>query len=180
MVENLRRNRLIVPVALMTYANPVLRYGIKKFCRHALLSGADGFIVPDLPTEEAKELIEESRPLGLNTIFLASPTSPPSRLRQIAKCSTGFIYDVSVTGITGARVSLPSEVARQVRSIKRMTQTPVCVGFGISRASQVRRVARVADGVIIGSALLDAIGKAKSPIRAAVKFLKPLRRACHG
>lgn len=179
MVENLRRSQVILPIALLTYANPVLRYGIKRFCRETLLSGADGFIIPDLPLEEAGELIDEARPLGLNTIFLAAPTSPASRLRRIVKETTGFVYYVSLTGVTGARASLPGEVVTQVRAIQRMTDVPVCVGFGISRPAQVREVIRVADGVIVGSALLDAIGRSRSPVKAAVQFLKPLRRACH-
>ena len=178
-VEGLRKRRVTLPIALMTYANPVFRYGINRFSRECLTSGADGLIVPDLPPEEGEPLIGSCRPLGINTIFLAAPTSTLSRLRRIVRASTGFIYYVSLTGVTGARRSVPPEVGSQVRAIKRLTALPVCVGFGISRPAQVREVVRVADGAIIGSAFLDAIRGARSCVRAAVRFIRPLRAACH-
>ncbi|MBI3317596.1 MAG: tryptophan synthase subunit alpha [Candidatus Omnitrophica bacterium] len=180
-VENLRRRQVILPIALMTYVNPVLQYGIKRFCRESLLSGADGFIVPDLPPEEAEELVEAARPLGLNTIFLAAPTSPSERLRRILRVSTGFVYYVSLTGVTGARASLPAQVVQEVRAIQRMTPLPVCVGFGVSAPRQVRELLRAADGVIVGSALLEEIGKAPSnPAGRLRAFVRALKEACHG
>ncbi len=179
-VRMLRRQGVALPVALLTYYNPVYRYGVRRFCRDSAEHGVDGLIIPDLPPEEAAELVKSARSFGIDTIFLASPTSPPERLNRIARSSRGFIYYVSLTGVTGARGSLPEEVSTPVVRLKKMTDLPVCVGFGISRAEQVRRVARVADGVIVGSALLDSIGRSRSPVKAAVNFIRPLRAACHG
>ncbi len=177
-VEGLRRRRVILPIALLTYFNPVLQYGTSRFLRRSLDSGVDGFVIPDLPPEEAEDWVRAARPLGLNTIFLATPTSPPGRLRRIVDQSTGFIYAVSLTGVTGAKESLPRELTSYVRAIRRMTRLPVCVGFGLSRPSQVREILKVADGVIVGSALLDAIGKSRSPVEAAAEFIRPFKRAC--
>lgn len=178
-VEGLRHRGIRVPLALMTYFNPVHRYGIEAFCRDSASCGVDGVMVPDLPPEEAGELNRAAQQCGLDTIFFAAPTSPHWRLRKIAQVSNGFIYYVSLTGVTGARTSLPREVASHVRSIQRMTHLPVCVGFGISRPAQVREVARVADGVIVGSRLLEVIGAGQSPIKAASTFIRKLREACH-
>jgi len=177
-VRKLRDSKISVPIALMTYTNPVLRYGVEKFCRDCSRSGVDGLILPDLPPEEAGELLKAARPRGIDVVFLAAPTSPAPRLRRIARDSSGFIYYVSLTGVTGARASLPAEVAAHVRSIKQMTDLPVCVGFGISGAEQVREVARIADGVIVGSALLDRIRRSeKDPVRQAALFVRKLRTA---
>lgn len=179
-VRTLRRQGVALPIALLTYYNPVYRYGVRRFCRDSAQAGVDGLIIPDLPPEEAGDLVKSARPFGIDTIFLASPTSPPGRLNRIVRSSRGFIYYVSLTGVTGARGWLPEEVSTPVNRLKRMTHLPVCVGFGISRPDQVRRVARVADGVIVGSALLDRIGRSGSPVKAAVNFIRPLRAACHG
>lgn len=178
-VKQLRRRRIGLPIVLMTYMNPVHRYGIERFCRDSASAGVDGIIVPDLPPEEAADFVKAARRFGIDTIFLAAPTSPVSRLQRIIRASRGFLYYVSLTGVTGARASLPKEIAAHVRSIKRMTDLPVCVGFGISRPAQVREVVQVADGVIVGSALLDRIGRSRAPAKAAVQFMKPLRKACH-
>ena len=179
-VETLRRRHKDLPLVLMRYYNPVSRFGVKQFCRTAARVQADGLIVPDLPPEEAKELLGSARPAGLDTIFLAAPTSPASRLKQIARCSSGFIYYVSLTGVTGARAALPEQIQSHVRSIKRMTSLPVCVGFGISRPDQVRRVVQAADGVIIGSALLNVIKRSgRNSWRGVAGFVRQLREACH-
>ena len=180
LVAQMRRAGQEVPMALMTYYNPVFRYGLRNFCRDAAASGVDGLIVPDLPPEEAGDLLHAARPAGLDTIFLAAPTSPPERVRRIAKVSSGFIYYVSLTGVTGSRAALPPEISAQVKGIKRMTNRPVCVGFGISRPAQVTEAVRVADGAIIGSALLETIGRAKrNPVKAVAGFIRPMRKACH-
>ncbi|MBI1953325.1 MAG: tryptophan synthase subunit alpha [Candidatus Omnitrophica bacterium] len=177
-VERLRGRGITLPIALMTYFNPVLRYGPARFCRDAVSAGADGVIVPDLPPEEAAELIRPARRENLDTIFLAAPTSPRERIRGIVRASRGFLYYVSLTGVTGARARLPVSLTDHVRLIKRMTTLPVCVGFGISRPDQVRAVTRVADGVIVGSALLAAVGRSGRPVAAASRFIRSLRRAC--
>ena len=179
-VRLLRRRGVRVPLVLMTYYNPVLRYGLSRFCRESAASGADGLIVPDLPPEEAGDLKEQARARGLDLIFLAAPTSPPERLKKIARASTGFLYYVSLTGVTGARRSLPKEAAAQVRRIRRMTPLPVCVGFGVSRLDQVRELTRAADGVIVGSALLQVIGRAgPHPGPRVRRFLQRLKRGTH-
>lgn len=177
-VRRLRRGKVLLPLALMTYYNPVLHYGLSRFCRDSRSAGVDGLIVPDLPPEEAGDLVKAARPAGLDTIFLAAPTSPRERLRRVAKLSTGFIYYVSLTGVTGVRRSLPPQIGAQVRAIKKVTSLPVCVGFGISGSAQARRVARVADGVIVGSALINLIRRSgrRAP-RATYRFLRSLKRA---
>jgi tryptophan synthase alpha chain len=145
------------PLVIMTYFNPVFRYGLKTFANDCRGCGIDGVIIPDLPPEEAGSWIKEAREANLDTIFLASPTSPPKRIKKVSKCSRGFIYYVSVTGVTGARDKLPKDLEIAVRQIKRQTQKPVAVGFGISNPDQSREVGRFADGVIIGSAIVKLV-----------------------
>ena len=178
-VARLRRFGIRLPIALMTYYNPIFHYGLKRFCRDAVSSGADGIIVPDLPPEESQELKEAARRAHLETIFLASPTSSRQRFASIARVSSGFIYYVSLTGVTGARKQLPKEMGTHVRVLRRMTRLPICVGFGVSRPEQIRQVTKVADGAIVGSALIDVI--ARSGRRApemSQRFLKKLKEAC--
>ena len=152
------------PLVLMTYFNPVFCFGLKDFAEGCQKSGVDGVIIPDLPPEEAGLWISEARRMNLDTIFLVAPTSPPERIRLVSRCSRGFIYYVSVTGVTGTRENLPEEVGLAVKRIKEISQKPVAVGFGISSPEQAKRVSRFADGVIIGSAIVKIIGEnLKSP-----------------
>jgi len=152
------------PLVLMTYFNPVFCFGLKDFAEGCQKSGVDGVIIPDLPPEEAGLWISEARRMNLDTIFLVAPTSPPERIRLVGRCSRGFIYYVSVTGVTGTRENLPEEVGLAVKRIKEISQKPVAVGFGISSPEQAKRVSRFADGVIIGSAIVKIIGEnLKSP-----------------
>ncbi|MCX5667762.1 MAG: tryptophan synthase subunit alpha [Candidatus Omnitrophica bacterium] len=146
-----------IPIAFMTYYNPILKYGVEKFVKSCEYNGVDGVIIPDLPYEEAKDLIRCARRVKVATIFLAAPTSTKRRIKDIVKNSTGFIYYVSLTGVTGPRKKLPPEVASNVRTIKFMTRKPVAVGFGISAPGQARSIARIADGVIVGSAIVKII-----------------------
>ena len=176
------RPRLRVPLVCLTYWNPVLQFGAgpAAFVRAVHQSGFSGIIVPDLPVEEGAPLRQAASREGLATIFLAAPTSPPDRLRAIAKASEGFIYYVSVTGTTGVRRILPPELFHGVRQLKLLTTKPVCVGFGISTPSQAALVARVADGVIVGSALVRAIAGMRgrdSIVRAAASIVRRLRHA---
>ncbi len=153
-----------IPLVLMTYFNPILRYGLKEFAEGCQKSGVDGVIIPDLPPEEAGLWISEARRMSLDTIFLMAPTSPSERIRLVSRCSRGFIYYVSVTGVTGTRENLPEEVGLAVKRIKEISQKPVAVGFGISSPEQAKRVSRFADGVIVGSAIVKIIGEnLKSP-----------------
>lgn len=180
-VSRLRRRGIDLPIALMTYANPVFQYGLKRFSEDCLHNGVDGVIIPDLPPEEAGEWIQAARPSEVDTIFLAAPTSDRSRLRKVARASTGFIYFVSLTGVTGARDSLSSSWVPRLRVLKQLTGLPVCVGFGISTPAQVKRVARFADGVIVGSALLNLMGSGGNGMLKKVKsFVQGLKRACRG
>jgi tryptophan synthase alpha chain len=137
-------------------------------------------IIPDLPIEEAREAISLSRKENVALIFLIAPTSPKARIGKIAAKSTGFIYYVSLTGVTGARKKLPPEVLANVRLVKSLTDKPVAVGFGISDAKQARYIAGVADGVIVGSAIVKIIGEKKNTIARVSKLAKNLANAIHG
>lgn len=156
------RQRCEIPLALMTYYNPVLRFGEKNFFDKAKQVGIDGVIIPDLPVEEAGQIIQGGRRQGIATIFFVSPTTTPQRLKKIAQASTGFIYYVSVTGVTGSRNRLPSSLLQHLRLVKRLTQKPLCVGFGVSTPRQIKMINRIADGVIVGSAIIQQISKNRS------------------
>ena len=144
-----------IPIALMSYYNPIFRMGEETFCKAAHEVGIDGLIVPDLPPEQAESLLEIAPRYNLATIFLAAPTSPPERMQLIASVSTGFIYCVSVTGVTGARETLSDEVASMIAELRKHTDKPICVGFGISTPEQAEQVAQVADGAIMASAIIN-------------------------
>jgi tryptophan synthase alpha chain len=159
MCRDLRLRGVEQPFCGMTYFNPLYRYGVERFVEDAVAAGLDGLIVPDLPPEEAEDLIQACRKAGLATIFLLAPTSTDERIRLVAAHSTGFIYLVSVTGITGARSELPPDLAKFVQRVRRVTSLPLAVGFGIGTGRQAAAVAEVADGVIVGSALVRAAGE---------------------
>jgi tryptophan synthase alpha chain len=173
----LRGNGLAQPLLLMGYYNPILAYGIERFVADATSAGADGFIVPDLPIEEANELEDAARTSGRALVFLIAPTSPQERIAAIAARSTGFTYLVSLTGVTGARDALPFGLADFVAGVRAVTHTPLAVGFGISTQAQARAVAAIADGVIVGSALINAVRAGSDPQSAASSFVAGLRAA---
>ena len=152
-----RLKEIDISLVLMGYFNPIFQYGLKDFARDCHRNGIDGVIIPDLPPEEAGLWIGEARRMNLDTIFLIAPTSPPERIRLVARCSRGFIYYVSVTGVTGAREKLPEELELAVKRIKGHSRKPVVVGFGISTPEQAKTVSRFADGVIVGSAIVKII-----------------------
>jgi tryptophan synthase alpha chain len=156
MVATLRAEARL-PIVLMTYYNPVLAFGLKAFARTAADAGVDGLIVVDLPPEESALLRAETTAAGLDVIHFVAPTSTPSRMRLIARASQGFIYLVSLTGVTGERQDLPPDLAAQVRALRLVTTMPICVGFGISRPEQAAAVGRLADGVIVGSAIVRLV-----------------------
>ena len=171
------REKSEIPIVLMTYYNPVYRYGIKNFTEAAKKCGVDGVIVPDLPPEEANDLIKQSKKRDLKHIFLLSPTSSYERMKLVSKKSSGFIYYVSLTGVTGARRKLPPEITDKVKKIKRLTKKPVCVGFGISTPKQAGAIAKIADGVIVGSAIIKMIEKNikhKNLVEKTGKFVNTL------
>lgn len=146
-----------IPLIFMSYYNPIFKYGEEKFVRDAVKAGVDGVIVPDLPPEEAESLIRHSRDKGLDTIFLLAPTSDEDRIKRVSKKSTGFIYYVSLTGVTGAREGISKDIGKMTRKIKAYTKLPVAVGFGISKPEQAKEVSLWADGVIVGSAIVKVI-----------------------
>jgi tryptophan synthase alpha chain len=153
----IRKNAPELPLVVMTYYNPILRYGLERYAADAKAAGADAHIVTDLTPEEAGEWKRISAANGLDTVFLLAPTSTLERIAVVAQLSSGFIYCVSRTGVTGAREDIPAELTEVVGTIKAQTETPVCVGFGISKPEHVQRIAAFADGVVVGSALVDLI-----------------------
>lgn len=150
------RQKSDVPIVLMTYFNPVLQYGLERFAKDAKRAGADGVLLTDVPPEEAGEWIEIARRNELATVFLLAPTSTDERIRLVSEIGTGFIYCVSRTGVTGEREQLPEELPQLVARIRRHTDKPIAVGFGISKPEHVAAVAQMegADGVVVGSALV--------------------------
>jgi len=178
-VRNIRR-RSQLPVALMTYYNPVFHYGLGRFVKDAKAAGVDGLVVPDLPPEEAGDLLKFSRKAGLSVVFFAAPTTTNQRLRKVVKAATGFVYYVSLTGVTGARKSLPADLIKNVRRVKAATSKPVCVGFGISTPQQVKAVGAVADGVIVASAIIKEIeknAKRRDLVPLTARYVASLARA---
>ncbi len=156
LVKSLRKETQI-PLCLMTYYNIIYCFGKKRFLSLASNSGVDGIIIPDLPPEEDREFVGACRKHNIDTIFFLSPTTPPDRIPFINKNSRGFIYYVSLTGVTGARDKLPPDLIKNLRMIKRYVDKPVCVGFGVSRPRQISKIYSVADGVIVGSAIIKKI-----------------------
>ncbi len=177
LVRDLRRG-VDRPVLLLTYFNPVVQFGIDRFCAEAREAGVDGVVVPDLPADEADGLIAPAREAGLDTIFLVAPTTSDERIRLASERSRGFVYCVSLTGVTGVRAEVPPEVVDLVRRVKALIALPVCVGFGISTAEQAEAIARVADGVIVGSALVGLVERSAPGAEGALTgYLQRLREA---
>ena len=159
--------RLKAALVVMTYYNPVLRMGLQRFAASASQAGVSGVIVPDLPPEEAGPWLEAARGAGLDTIFMAAPTTPPERLEVIRECCRGFLYYVSMTGVTGAGLNVDQELARGVARVRQGSSLPVAVGFGVAESAQARALAGLADGVIVGSALVKRAQQAAGPGQAA-------------
>jgi tryptophan synthase alpha chain len=180
----------------MGYYNPMLSYGLEKFIRDAKEAGADGFIIPDLPMEEAEEFYAaqsavEARMVGDNRpstsaqdeylplIQMLAPTSPDERMEAIARNAKGFIYLVSVTGVTGERREISNDLGALIARVRAHTSAPVCVGFGIGTPEQAQQVGQLADGVIVGSACVKTIGESQKPVETAKQFAKKFREAVH-
>jgi tryptophan synthase alpha chain len=176
-VASLRRGGVRVPLVLMGYYNPILQLGLEPFAERAAAVGVDGVIVPDLPPEESDPLRSLLRARSIDLIFLLAPTSTGDRLRQVAAHSGGFLYLVSLTGVTGARKRMASGLAEWVAQVRSATDLPVAVGFGISTPDQAAEVACFSDGVIVGSALIQALGAASDPAASAAAFTASLRAA---
>lgn len=170
------RARVAVPIVLLSYYNPLLQYGLQRFCADAAAAGVDGLVVPDLPPDEAGELLAPARAASLDVSFLLAPTSTDARIRLAAERSSGFIYCVSLIGVTGVRDRLSGEVEGLVGRIRQLTTLPVCVGFGVSTPEQAREVGAVADGVIVGSAIVALLEQPDGEERL-VEFAGSLRAA---
>ena len=151
------KGKINTPLIIMTYYNPVYRFGVDRFLNNAENAGVSGIMVVDLPIEEASYFIRKSRKLDIDTIFFVTPETQKNRIKEIVKVSRGFIYYISVAGITGPRSLSFSSIYNNIRYIKKFSNIPVCVGFGIHKRSQVRELSRISDGVIIGSALAKFI-----------------------
>jgi tryptophan synthase alpha chain len=181
MVAALRARGMMTPALLMGYTNPILAYGEAAYVRDAAAAGADGFIVPDLPPEEAGELEALAAAAGLVLVPFLAPTSDPARVRRIAARARGFVYMVSLTGVTGTDEGPDVELASFVERVKAQATVPVAVGFGIKTAAQAAAVGRYADGVIVGSALIrtvdEAIEATGEPAAAARDYVAALRAA---
>ncbi len=165
-----------IPLVFMTYFNPVFSYGLEGFCRACASSGIDGLIIPDLPPEEGSELEAITQKQDIDLIYLLAPTTTEERIRLLAERSRGFIYLVSVTGVTGVRDNLPPGLEAFVTKVRKIASQPLCVGFGISTPEQARRVAQIADGVIVGSRIIQLMetDDFTSPVG---NFIKELRHA---
>ena len=170
------RQQVEIPLVFMTYYNPVLKFGLEQFCSKCAEVGIDGLIIPGPPPEEGKELEKSTKRHGLDLVYLLSPASTEERIKLVTSRSSGFIYIVSLTGVTGARDKLPEELESFVASVRKRTEKPLCVGFGVSTPEQARRVAKVADGVIVGSRIIQLLDEDKS-LGNACSFIKCLREA---
>ena len=178
------RKKSEVPIVLFGYYNPIFTYGLKKFAKEVKAAGADGVLVVDLPPEECDELKDELDSNGVDFIFLLTPTSDDRRIKLVASKASGFIYFVSVTGVTGARKSLSSDIPKYVRRIRRHTKLPIGVGFGVSTPAQAKEVAKCADGAVVGSAIINIIaensGKRGRLLGRMGSFVSALKRGVEG
>jgi tryptophan synthase alpha chain len=170
------RQQVEIPLVFMTYYNPVLKFRLEQFCLKCAEVGIDGLIIPDLPPEEGQELEKSTGRHGLNLIYLLSPASTEERIKLVTSRSSSFIYLVSLIGVTGARDKLPEELEGFVARVKARTKKPLCVGFGVSTPEQARRIAKIADGVIVGSRIIQLI-KEDNSLKDLCSFVKSLRDA---
>ena len=171
MVENFRKTNTTTPIVLMGYFNPIFIYGADKFVSDAKAAGVDGLLIVDLPSEEEDELFLPCQKAGLDFIRLATPTTDAKRLPNVLKNSSGFLYYVAVAGITGAAGATPTALKPALDAIRAHTDLPICVGFGIKTPEDAKAMAQIADGVVVGSALVDLISK-KTDLSAFVQSLK--------
>jgi len=177
------RPRTDVPLLLMGYANPFYAMGARQFTAAAADSGVDGVIVPDLPPEEGADFYGAAEDAGLDAVLLAAPTTRPERLAMLAERTRGFLYFVSLTGVTGARAAVAADLEKRVRRARTLCALPVCVGFGVSTPEHAREIGRYADGVVVGGALVDRIERAATPdeaVDAAARFIASLKAPLRG
>jgi len=168
--------KIAIPLVFMTYYNPVFNFGLEAFCQSCTEAGISGLIIPDLPPEEGEELEAITHKYNLDLIYLLAPTSTEERIATVAARSRGFIYLVSLTGVTGARQTLPPELESFVKRVRQKAKQPLCVGFGVSNPEQARRVAKMADGVIVGSRLIQLVEE-DTTLSSLKAFILSLREA---
>ena len=176
-VRDLRAQGVGIPLMLMGYYNPIITHGEARFAHAAAAAGANGIIIPDLPPEEATALEDSCRQHGLALSYLLAPTSTEARIRLVGQKATGFVYLVSLTGVTGARAKLPSTLSDFVARARRYVSLPLAVGFGISSTAQAQQVGQLADGVIVGSKLINVAHKADDPVDACETFVREMVEA---
>ena len=178
MVRDFRATNQATPIVLMGYYNPIYARGVEVFLDDAQQAGVDGLIVVDLPPEEDEELCIPAQKAGLNFVRLATPTTDPRRLPAVLSNTSGFVYYVSITGITGAATANSEAVAPEVARIKAATELPVCVGFGVKTPEDAAAISQVADGAVVGSAIVDRIGSGE-PVGTVLEFVRALASATH-
>lgn len=169
------RSRANVPLAFMTYLNPVINYGEERFCGDCAAAGMDGLIIPDLPPGELPELDAAAHKYSIDTIYFTAPNSSEERIRKVAQSSNGFIYMVSVTGVTGVRNSLSADLDNVISKVRWITDKPLCIGFGISGTAQAVEAVKLADGIIIGSRIIQLMEDANRSYEKLCHFIKDIR-----
>jgi len=176
------RQKTAIPLILMGYYNPILQYGLERTAQEAKALGVDGFIIPDLPLEEAGPWRRAAVAAGLAPIFLAAPTSGAARIQKASRFTRGFLYYVSVTGITGARQTLPADLVAALKEVHSLVKCPLAVGFGISTPEQVQGLAPYVDGVVVGSAIVQRVAKLRGPelIKEVGDFIAALKKPLRG
>ncbi|MFN0061696.1 MAG: tryptophan synthase subunit alpha [Myxococcaceae bacterium] len=177
LVARIRQRGVNVPLVLMGYMNPMVAMGMEAFCTEAHAAGADGLIIPDLPLDEADAYRPATQRAGLDLILLAAPTTPSERVTRISQTSSGFLYFVSVTGVTGSRTTLPPGLPETLAKVRAASRLPVAVGFGISQPEHVARLAPHADAIVVGSALVDAFHRAKGDVGPVLELTRALKAA---
>ena len=173
MVKDFRKTENETPIILMGYYNPIYSYGVERFIKESVEIGVDGLIIVDLPPEEDQELCIPANKAGLSFIRLATPTTDDKRLPRVLENTSGFVYFVSITGITGARAPKPEEVAPDVARIKKATDLPVCVGFGVKTPEMAKAISNIADGVVVGSSIVNLIAEER-PVKEVLEFIRSL------
>lgn len=177
LVARLRRKGCQIPMVLFTYLNPVYHFGIKEIVKRAKQSGMDGFIIPDAPPEEELEFSKACHKAGLSRVFLVAPTTEPKRAKKIVHQTEGFLYYVSLRGVTGARKALPSDIEKNLKMLRKTSKKPVLIGFGISSPEQSRKMGAISSGVIVGSAIVDHLRKAGGNLKPTVNFVSRMVQA---
>ncbi|MEZ4742807.1 MAG: tryptophan synthase subunit alpha [Bdellovibrionota bacterium] len=178
-VKQLRSEGVSTPILLMGYANPFLAYGIENLARDLKAAKVDGLIIPDLPPNDSEEWLKYLSPQEIDLIFFLSPTTSKERMQTIIDKASGFIYGISVTGVTGARERLPDTIKTFIEDIKERTETPLCIGFGLSKADHIKEVSQIADGAIMASSIINTLAQTSAENRNETlsKLIKEMKNA---